>query len=40
MMYVESATIAALTASGRWELETVIRDVDGRESAAILRKRS
>lgn len=40
VMYVESATIAALTASGRWELETVIRDVDGRESAAILRKRS
>ena len=38
VMYVESAKIAALTATGRWDVDAIIRDVDGRESAAILRK--
>ena len=40
VMYVESAKIAALTATGRWDVDAIIRDVDGRESAAILRKRN
>ena len=39
VMYVEGALIKAMTASGVWEVEALIKDVDQRETAAILRKR-
>jgi hypothetical protein len=39
VMYVEGAVIKGLTSSGVWEVETIVKDVDDREAAAILRKR-
>lgn len=38
VMYVENMVIKELTSSGQWELEAIIKDVDEREAAAILRK--
>ena len=38
-MYVEGEAIARLQADGGWAVEDIIKDVDGREAAAILRKR-
>ncbi len=38
VMYVENTVIAQLTADGAWEVEAIVRDVDDREAAAILRK--
>lgn len=38
VIYVEGALIAAATSSGLWSVETIVRDVDQREAAAILRK--
>jgi hypothetical protein len=37
-MYVDRAKLAALEQSGQWAIVTVIKDVDQREAAAILRK--
>ena len=39
VMYVEGEAIARLRADGGWAVEDIIKDVDGREAAAILRKR-
>jgi 4-amino-4-deoxy-L-arabinose transferase-like glycosyltransferase len=39
VMYVEGDTIARLQADGAWAVEAIIKDVDGREASAILRKR-
>ncbi|HWI19185.1 MAG TPA: glycosyltransferase family 39 protein [Vicinamibacterales bacterium] len=38
VMYVEGLVIKELTASGAWEVEAIIKDVDDREAAAVLRK--
>ena len=38
VMYVEGTVIPLLTAGGAWEVEAIVRDVDEREAAAILRK--
>ena len=38
IMYVEGDVIAAAEASGLWAMDAIVRDVDGREAAAILRK--
>jgi hypothetical protein len=38
VMYVDRAKLAALEQSGQWAIVTVIKDVDQREAAAILRK--
>ena len=38
VMYIENDAIAGLKADGGWEVETIVRDVDQREAAAILRK--
>ena len=38
VMYLEGPTLAALTQAGQWAVVKVIKDVDQREAAAILRK--
>jgi hypothetical protein len=38
VMYVEGEVINRLTASGMWESEAIVKDMDDREAAAILRK--
>jgi 4-amino-4-deoxy-L-arabinose transferase-like glycosyltransferase len=38
VMYVENTVVAAAQASGLWTLEEIVRDVDNRDAAAILRK--
>lgn len=38
VMYVEGALIKAAESSGLWTVETIVRDIDDREAAAILRK--
>ncbi len=38
VMYVQGPTLAALQQRGQWLVVTVIKDVDQREAAAILRK--
>jgi 4-amino-4-deoxy-L-arabinose transferase-like glycosyltransferase len=38
VMYVENTVIAAAEASGLWTIDKIVRDVDDREAAAILRK--
>jgi 4-amino-4-deoxy-L-arabinose transferase-like glycosyltransferase len=39
VMYVERARLSSLVQGGRWALVDVVRDVDQREAAAILRHR-
>ena len=38
VMYVEGPKLAALQQAGQWAVVKVIKDVDQRETAAILRK--
>jgi len=39
VMYVEGDVVAKLQADGAWTIEAIIKDVDEREAAIILRKR-
>ncbi|MEO7157960.1 MAG: hypothetical protein ABI039_10380 [Vicinamibacterales bacterium] len=38
VMYVEGEAIGRLQTDGVWSVEQIVKDVDGREAAAILRK--